>query len=45
VIQRRFPDLSSFDIYVCGVPEMVNQAKELCARLKAPPQHIYVERY
>ena len=45
VMQRRFPDLSNFDIYICGVPEMVNQVKDLCVQLKAPAGHVYVERY
>ena len=45
VMQKRFPDLSDFDVYICGVPQMVNDVKELCFSLKVPQGHVIVERY
>jgi CDP-4-dehydro-6-deoxyglucose reductase len=45
VMKRRFLNLANFDVYICGVPEMVNDVKELCVQLKGTTGHVYVERY
>lgn len=45
VLQARFPDLANSDVYLCGVPEMVNQTQELALRLNCPKDHLFVERY
>jgi CDP-4-dehydro-6-deoxyglucose reductase, E3 len=45
VLQERFPDLTNSDVYICGVPEMVNETQELAYRLDCPKDHVFVERY
>ncbi|HZY91989.1 MAG TPA: FAD-dependent oxidoreductase [Thermoplasmata archaeon] len=45
VLEERFPDLANTDVYLCGVPAMVNQTQELALRLNCPKDHIFVERY
>ncbi len=45
VLRDRFPDLSQSDVYLCGVPAMVNEGQELALQLKCPKEHIFVERY
>lgn len=44
-LRERFPDLSRSDVYLCGVPAMVNETQELALRLNCPKDHIFVERY
>lgn len=44
-LRERFPDLSNSDVYVCGVPAMVNETQELALRLNCPKDHVFVERY
>lgn len=44
-MRDRFPDLAGADVYICGVPEMVNEAQELAIRLGCPKERVFVERY
>jgi len=44
-LRQQFPDLSKSDVYLCGVPEMVNETQELTLRLNCPKDHVFVERY
>ncbi len=44
-LSERFPDLSNSDVYLCGVPAMVNETQELALHLNCPKDHIFVERY
>ncbi len=44
-LRERFPDLSNSDVYLCGVPAMVNETQELALHLNCPKDHIFVERY
>jgi ferredoxin-NADP reductase len=44
-LRQGFPDLSNSDVYLCGVPEMVNETQELALNLKCPKNHVFVERY
>jgi ferredoxin-NADP reductase len=44
-LRERFPDLSNADVYLCGVPAMVNETQELALHLNCPKDHIFVERY
>jgi CDP-4-dehydro-6-deoxyglucose reductase, E3 len=44
-LRERFPDLSNSDVYLCGLPEMVNDTQELALHLNCPKDHIFVERY
>ena len=44
-LRERFPDLSGSDVYLCGVPEMVNETQELALHLNCPRDHVFVERY
>lgn len=45
VLAREVPDASRSDIYLCGVPEMVNQTQELALQLGCPKARVFVERY
>jgi ferredoxin-NADP reductase len=44
-LAARFPHLSSADVYVCGVPAMVNEVQALALRLGCPKDRVFVERY
>lgn len=44
-LRERFPDLSNSDVYLCGVPAMVNETQELALHLNCPKEHVFVERY
>ncbi len=44
-VRDRFPDLSNAHVYLCGVPEMVNDTQALCAKLGCPNDQVFVERY
>lgn len=44
-LRERFPDLSNSDVYLCGVPGMVNETQELALNLKCPKEHVFVERF
>lgn len=45
VILKDFQDLSDHDVYICGVPGMVNEVQELAIRLGCPKERVFVERY
>jgi len=45
MLRERFPDLSNSDVYLCGVPAMVNETQDLALRLNCPKEHVFVERY
>jgi ferredoxin-NADP reductase len=38
-------DLPRADVYLCGVPEMVNDVQSLVERLGTPRDHVFVERH
>jgi ferredoxin-NADP reductase len=44
-LRQAFPDLSNADVYLCGVPEMVNETQALALQLNCPKDHVFVERY
>lgn len=44
-LRERFPDLSGCDLYICGVPQMVQEVRELAETLHAPKERVFVERY
>lgn len=44
-VRDAFPDLSTADVYLCGVKEMVNEMQDLSIQLGCPKDHVFVERY
>jgi len=44
-VQSRFPDLSSSDVYLCGVNRMVNQMQDLAIGLRCPKDHVFTDRW
>lgn len=44
-IRERFPDLAKSDVYICGLPEMVNEVQALALSLNCPKERVFVERY
>ncbi len=44
-LRERFRDLSNFDVYICGAPEMVSDVQDLSVQLGASKDRIFVERY
>ncbi len=44
-LRQLMPDLSKVDVYICGVPPMVQEAQQLAATLRCPPDRVFLERY
>ncbi len=44
-LRQRMPDLSKADVYICGVPQMVQEAQQLASTLHCPPDRVFLERY
>lgn len=44
-IRRRFTSLADCDLYICGIPQMVQEVQNLAAELGCPKERTFVERY
>jgi ferredoxin-NADP reductase len=44
-IRRRFGSLADSDVYICGIPQMVQEVQNLAAELGCPKERTFVERY
>jgi CDP-4-dehydro-6-deoxyglucose reductase len=44
-LRAQFADLSQHDVYICGIPQMVQEVQELVQELRCPKDRTFVERY
>ncbi len=45
VLGKDFPDLSHYDVYICGAPEMVTDVQSYAIDHGTPKDRVFVERY